>query len=252
MPQHYAGGAGADGRGRQGVVQLLDAQHLRPYHPDGAGQQDDQQGDDDIVGGTAQDGDQRQRQDDGRKGHHRVHDALDSQVNYAAHIGADDANQCAQRYADAHAEQADINGNLRTGDNPAELVAVQMVTAQPGAAAGRQSFLRVGAHIQRVVGQQARRSVGNRRRQNGQQNDGGAYRAQGLGAAKTDYFLRPGLAGTHFLQYRVIAFPIQRARGGVRGSHSVNAPHEAKAAAGPSRRTGCADPAVRTASQPAG
>ena len=71
----------------------------------------------------------------------------------------------------------------------------QMVAAQPGAAAGRQSFLRVGAHIQRVVGQQARRGVGNRRRQNGQQDDGGAYRPQGLGAAKTDYFLRPGLAG---------------------------------------------------------
>ena len=74
-----------------------------------------------------------------------------------------------------------------------------MVAAQPGAGLGRQVFFLVSPDIQRVVGQYARNRIGNRRRQNREQNDNGAHRPQGLGTGKTDQLLHPGLAGAHSL-----------------------------------------------------
>ena len=65
VAQHDACGAGADGRSSQRIVQFLDAQHLRPYDPDRARQQNYHQRYDDVVGRPAHGCDQRQRQYDG-------------------------------------------------------------------------------------------------------------------------------------------------------------------------------------------
>ncbi len=104
MAQHDTNGAGSDGGRRQGVVQLLDAQDLKPDHPYGTGQEYHHQRDDDVVGGTAHGGHQSERQDDGRKRHHGVHDTLDGQVDEPTHVGAEYPDERAQDHAadDAH------------------------------------------------------------------------------------------------------------------------------------------------------
>ncbi len=88
--------------------------------------------------GRAEDGGERDRQQQRRKRHHQVGKAHDAGADPAAEIARDDAEQRADQHRDAIGDDADDQRGARAEDQAREQVAPQEVGAEPEARVRRQ------------------------------------------------------------------------------------------------------------------
>ena len=109
--------------------------------------------DDDVGQAGAQQGNQKERQHQGREGQEHVAKTHQEHVHLAADDARDTANDHAQHQHQAQHQHHAAQGQLRPDDEAREHVAPQVVGSQPMAGAGGQQAV-VQIHQGRVVRRQ--------------------------------------------------------------------------------------------------
>ena len=121
----------ADRPRRLDIDVFFDAQGIGAHDARGARNDGDGDGQHHIGKGTAQDGDDGQRQNQQREGQHHIYEALQEQVHFAAQIGAGHAQDGPTGRADKGGGQADEQRNARAVDDAGEQIPAELVGAEP-------------------------------------------------------------------------------------------------------------------------
>ena len=146
---------------------LLDRQHRAPDHARVTDGQHQPEGQDHVGEAGAEDRHDRQRHQEQREAHERVHDPLHHDVNPSPEVAREEPDDGGARQPEQYAAEPHRHGHPRPVDHPRQEIAPEVVRAQPvGGARRLEAGEDVGIIVAvggRLVGQQRQRDHGEQR-----------------------------------------------------------------------------------------
>ena len=176
MAQHRPHIGGADGTGGQGVVHFPDGNGRGADNPHAAGQDGGGDGQNHIGQGVAENGDDKEGEDQVGEGHPHIHAALHYGVDLAHHKAGGQADDGSDAGADDNRQEADQHGDAGAVDDAGKDVAAEVVGAKEKLEAGGDQDVLVVLLLVGVGGDE----VGKDCQQDHHRDDGQPYGAEEL------------------------------------------------------------------------